>query len=29
MKLDGKDFSGACIPPDLPGEEHMVDVWLG
>ena len=29
MKLDGKDFSGACIPPDLPGEEHTVDVWLG
>ncbi len=29
MKLDGKDFSGACIPPDLPGEEHTVDIWLG
>lgn len=29
MKLDGSDFSGACIPPDLPGETHRVDVWLG
>ena len=29
IKLDGRDFSGACIPPDLPGEEHTVDVWLG
>jgi len=29
MKLDGKDFSGAYIPPDLPGEEHTLDVWLG
>jgi cellobiose phosphorylase len=29
MKVDGSDFSGACIPPDLPGEEHTVEVWLG
>ena len=29
MKLDGEDFHAACIPPDLPGEAHRVDVWLG
>ena len=29
MKVDGGDFSGACIPPDLPGESHRVEVWLG
>jgi cellobiose phosphorylase len=29
MQIDGEDFSAPCIPPDLPGEEHRVDVWLG
>jgi cellobiose phosphorylase len=29
MTIGGKDVSGNIIPPDLPGREHQVEVWLG
>jgi cellobiose phosphorylase len=29
MRVDGKAVPGNLIPPDLPGVEHEVDVWLG
>jgi cellobiose phosphorylase len=29
IELDGQGFSGIRIPPDLPGESHQVEVWLG
>jgi cellobiose phosphorylase len=29
MRVDGKLIPGNLIPPDLPGVEHKVEVWLG
>lgn len=29
MTLDGIEFAGDLIPPDLPAGEHQVEVWLG
>jgi len=29
ITIDGKTLSGNCLPPNLPGEEHQIEVWLG
>jgi cellobiose phosphorylase len=29
MKVDGKILEGNILPPDLPGSEHQVEVYLG
>jgi len=29
MTISGEVVPGNLIPPDLPGDEHQVDVWLG
>jgi len=29
MTVDGQETAGNIIPPDLPGETHWVEVWLG
>jgi cellobiose phosphorylase len=29
MKVDGNEISGNLIPYKLPGDEHIVEVWLG
>ena len=29
VRLDGERRQGAIIPPDLPGERHTVELWLG
>jgi len=29
ITFDGKTLSGNCLPPNLPGEEHQIEVWLG
>lgn len=29
MKVDGKAVSGNLIPPEMPGFEHSIEVWLG
>ncbi|NTV35617.1 MAG: glycosyl transferase, partial [Anaerolineaceae bacterium] len=29
MIVDGKELPGCCVPYDLPGESHQVDIWLG
>jgi cellobiose phosphorylase len=29
MTVDGRDMPGNKVPADLPGDEHLVDVWLG
>ena len=29
MSVDGEVVPGNLIPPDLPGEEHKIEIWLG
>jgi cellobiose phosphorylase len=29
IKLDGQDFTGIRVPPDLLGKSHQAEVWLG
>ncbi len=29
MRIDGDEITGNLIPPDMPGAEHHVEVWLG
>ena len=29
ITFDGKTISGNCLPPNLPGDEHQIEVWLG
>lgn len=29
ITIDGNHFSGEIIPPNLPGNQHQIEVWLG
>jgi hypothetical protein len=29
MTIDGEAIPGNLVPADLPGDEHVVEAWLG